>query len=392
VKAYRRPIVILLLAGSVGCRAGRQPASGVAGPPPAAQLTAPDIAVLINPRVKERAAWAQAVFDALAANDALADLPSVCGVLAVIAQESSFTEDPVVPGLARIVETRIESYRSRLGPLGDPLFRRLLDGRVPPDPRSFDQRLHAVRTEHDLDLVFRDMLAYHQSKYPGTFDAVSLVGKLFDVRNLAELNPITTAGPMQVSVHFAEDWARDHHGQTALVRDSLYTRAGGVYYGTARLLGYPAGYSKMLFRFADYNAGMYSSRNAAVQAQLSRLVGRKLALDGDVLAYGKDGQPSNEATRTMEAIRLFRDRYQPALSDERLRDDARQEKTLAFETSDTYRAIKSVFAAKVGSAPEYAILPQVELSSPKLGRKLSTSWYAQAVDRRFQSCLASAPR
>jgi hypothetical protein len=146
----------------------------------------------------------------------------------------------------------------------------------------------------------------------------------------------------------------------------------------------------MLFRFADYNAGVYASRNAAVQIQVSRLVGKKLALDGDVLAYGKDGEVNNEDTQTMQAIRLFRDRYQPRLSDRRLRDDAHQEKTLAFEGTDTYRAIKAAYAARLGTPPEYATLPQVELESPKLTRKLSTAWFAQAVDRRFETCLVAA--
>jgi uncharacterized protein DUF1615 len=359
--------------------------------PPARRLTASEIAALV-PRPKDRAAWGQAVADALTGNGVEADPPSVCAVLAIIGQESGFQEDPVVPGLARVVATRIESYQSKLGPLGGPIFRRLLAGQTPPDPRTFDERLRVVHTERDLDLVFRDMLAYYQSKYPSTLDAVALAGKLFDVHNLAELNPITTAGPMQVNVRFAEDWARDHHGQTATVRDSLYTRQGGVYYGTARLFVHPAGYTRMLFRFADYNAGVYTSRNAALQAQLSRLVGKKLVLDGDVLAYGKDGEPSSEDTQTMQAIRLFRDRFQPHLSDRRLRDDAHQEKTQAFEGTDTYRAIKTVYAAQLGTPPDYATLPQVELESPKLSRKLSTAWFAQAVDRRFQTCLAAANR
>jgi hypothetical protein len=378
-----------LLTLALGCSTLRQPGGPIAAtaPPP---LTPPQIAVLIGPRVKQRAAWASAVADALAGNEVAADPPSVCAVLAIIGQESTFEENPVVPGLAKMVASRMESYRSRLGPLGGPIFTRVLAGRTPPDPRTFDDRLRVVRTERDLDLVFRDMLAYYRSKYPGTLDAVAMAGKLFDVHDLAELNPITTAGPMQVSVRFAEDWARDHHGQVATVRDSLYTRTGGVYYGTARLFAHQAAYPRMLFRFADYNAGVYASRNAAMQAQVARLVGTKLALDGDVLGYGKDGEPDNEDTRTMQAIRLFRDRYQPRLSDRRLSDDAHQEKTLAFENTDTYRAIKTVYATRLGMPPEYATLPQVELESPKLSRKLSTAWFAQAVDRRFQSCLAAA--
>src|SRR2546423_159802 len=128
--------------------------------PPPRRLTAPEIAALV-PRAKDRAAWGQAVADALAGNGLEADPPSVCAVLAIIGQESGFQEDPVVPGLAKLVANRIESYQSKLGPLGGPIFRRLLAGRTPPDPRSFDERLRAVHTERDLDLVFRDMLAYY---------------------------------------------------------------------------------------------------------------------------------------------------------------------------------------------------------------------------------------
>jgi hypothetical protein len=371
------------------CSLGRAP--GPVGPPPVRLLSADEITTLV-PRVKERAAWGKAVADALAGNGIPAEPPAPCAVIAIIGQESSFQEDPAVPGLARMVEARLESYEGKLGPLGKPLFRRLLAGRTPPDPRSFEERLGAVRTERDLDLVFRDMLAYYQSKYPRTVEAVALAGKLFDVHDLAELNPITTAGPMQVSVRFAEDWARDHHGQLATVRDSLYTRAGGVYYGTARLFGHQAAYPKMLFRFADYNAGVYASRNAALQAQLARLTGKKLALDGDVLAYDKDGEVAREDTQTMQALHLFRDRFAPRLTDGRLRDDARQEKTLAFEDTDTVRAVKTAYAERFAVSPEYAVLPDLELTSPKISRKLSTAWFAQSVDRRFSTCLATAAK
>ena len=50
---------------------------------------------------------------------------------------------------------------------------------------------------------------------------------MLDVRDLSDLNPITTAGPMQVNVRFAETLARDQHGDVTRVRDALYTRAGG---------------------------------------------------------------------------------------------------------------------------------------------------------------------
>jgi hypothetical protein len=354
--------------------------------PRPASLGAADIAALIDPHVRDRAAWGQAVADALAATRLPPDRPSACAVLAVIGQESGFQEDPVVPGLARLVEARLESYRSKLGPLGRPLFARLLAGHSPSDPRSFEERLHHVRTERDLDRVFRDLLADYQNDHPAAFEAATLAGKLFDLESLSDLDPITTAGPMQVSVRFAETWARDH-GRNPDVREALYTRAGGVLYGTARLFTHEAGYAKMIFRFADYNAGVYTSRNAAFQQQLGKLMGVALAPDGDLLRYRKDGSPSDDDSKTLQALRTFRERLAPTISEDQVEADALKEKTLAFERTATYQAVKAAYATRVGP-PEYAVLPDVVLESPKMTRKLSTAWFAQSVDRRFEACLA----
>ncbi len=156
---------------------------------------------------------------------------------------------------------------------------------------------------------------------------------------------------MQVSVRFAEEWARAHKGTTATpggVRDALYTRSGGVYYGTARLLAYPVQYDRALFRFADYNAGLYASRNAAVQAQLSQLTGRKLTLDGDLLSYDRSGRPKDEESESERAVQAFARRYAPQLSAGDIRRDLLGEKTLGFEGTETYRAIKTVACPEAG--------------------------------------------
>lgn len=376
--------------GALGCATARPDGSlsSVRAVPRAP--TADEIARFIPDGVAERLDWSEAILGALTESHLPTDRLAVCAVIAVIGQESGFQANPVVPGLARIVRARIDRYKTKLGPLGDPLLERLLAGHSPGDARPFTQRLDTVRTERDVDLLFRDLLAYYQANHPALFEAVAWAGKLADLDELTDLDPITTAGSMQVSVRFATQWAGEHQGasSSADVRDALYTRAGGVHYGAARLLGYPVRYDRPLYLFADYNAGYYASRNAAVQAHLARLTGLPLALDGDLLAYDRNGEPSEKSSASERAVQSFAARYAPALTARQIRRDLLEEKTLAFEQTETYRAVASA-EQRAGRAAEYARLPDLALNSPKLTRPLSTAWFAHAVDRRYEACLAS---
>jgi len=50
-------------------------------------------------------------------------------------------------------------------------------------------------------------------------------------------------------------------------------------------------------------------------------------------------------------------------------------------------------AGRVAHAPPpRALIPQIALKSPKITRKLTTEWFANRVDTRFQACLARANR
>jgi hypothetical protein len=343
---------------------------------------------LVPPDEKDREGWAQDVLAALEAHRLYPSAEAVCSVLAVIEQESGFEPNPAVPGLARIVQERLEAYADKLGPLGPPTIKALLEGKAPGETQTFEQRLKLVKTERDLDRVFRELLEYYETEHPKTYTAAQLASALFKSSRLEDLNPITTAGSMQVSVRFSADLAGGDEQAERRVREELYTRGGGVYYGTARLLGYEALYDDPLYRFADYNAGFYASRNAAVQAQVSRLTNIKLVQDGDLLAYDKQGEPVDEDSNSLKALLAFRARYAPEdLSERRVRKDALKEKEREFEETDTWEAIKRTYQEVTGEAPTYAQLPTVTIRSPKISGDRSTAWFAQSVNKRYQRCM-----
>lgn len=371
---------------------GRQNAQPIkAAPPPPPRVAVDAVVRAIPERVKDRRRWAEAVIAAL---DAIGMTPArepVCAVLAIIEQESGFVANPTVPNLARIVDAKLDELGRKLGPVGRPAIDRLLEGKAPGNSESFSTRLKKVKTEKDLDIVFRDLVAYYRAKFPKAAATAEIAGALFAGEDVDDLNPITTAGSMQVSVRFAAELGEQRGLTREEVRDALYTRDGGVEFGTARLFAYDAGYTRFLYRFADYNAGVYASRNAALQEQLSVLVGTALVPDGDLLAYGRGGRVLDVDTQSLAALLAFRAAFAPELSEREVRNDAKKEKQLEFESTDTYRAIKRVFQARQGAAPDYARVPEVRLKSPKLSRERSTAWFAASVDRRFRLCLTRLP-
>jgi hypothetical protein len=373
--------VLLLLAG---CTSGARPFKAL--PPPAPRLSVPTIGDAIPSRVKDRRAWAEAVVAALEAIDKTPAREPVCAVLAIIEQESGYVANPEVANLPHIVDAKLEAMGHKLGPLGRPALNRLLDGRAPRSKYTFAERLEKVRTERDVDIVFRDLVTYYRDRYPKTAATAEIVGALAGT-DIDDLNPITTAGSMQVSVRFAATTGAARGMTREQVRDALYTLRGGVLFGTARLFADEANYDDFVYRFADYNAGIYASRNAALQAQVGNLVGTDLVLDGDLLAYEKSGEVIDADTKSLAALLAFRSTFAPELSERQVRKEARLEKTRDFEASETYRAIKRAFENHFGKAPEYARLPEVAIKSAKLSRELSTAWFAQSVNRRFRNCL-----
>lgn len=314
--------------------------------------------------VADREGWASDIQMAFADQDIDPSTDNLCAVLAVVAQESTFQADPPVAGLAAIARAEIDR---RADALHVPKF--LVDAALridSPDGRSYAARLSEVRTEGELSALFEAFI-----------DIVPMGQRLF-----GGLNPVHTAGPMQVSIAFAREHARDYPYQVdGSIRHEVFSRRGGLYFGIAHLLGYPAHYAQPLYRFADFNAGWYASRNAGFQAAVSELAGIDLALDGDLL---KPGASLDDAGSTERAVRALRPRL--ALDDAAIRRALSTADTLAFEDGELYRRVFELADAAKGRALPRAVLPGIALSSPKITRKLTTAWFAQRVDGRWAQC------
>ena len=378
---------VLLLAGFAACHEAPPP------PPPPPRPPAPlgpsQVRAAFPDGVSDPAGWAKDLLAAFSESGLVPDATRVCGVVAVLQQESGFQADPPVSNLGALVRARLNEEAERLGPLGPAAMERLLADRAPGDRRTFDERIRRLRTERELDLLFREMLEAERREHPAMVATANLLDTVFRGRRLEDLNPVTTAGSMQVSVRWAVEHARSRGwpDDEEAVRDALYTRSGGLRYGVPRLWGYPLTDPDVLYRFADYNAGQYASRNAAVQRALAQLTGIRLAADGDLLVYGPDGRPTGEDSETLAVFRVFRQRFVPTFPEARLRDDLEKGKEQAFEETPSYLALRRVYREQVGSPLPAAAVPELELKSPKLRRGYSTAAYARNVLRHHRACL-----
>ncbi|MCU4482313.1 DUF1615 domain-containing protein [Acinetobacter ursingii] len=361
------------------------------------EFKAEQIKRVIPTRVNGRESWANDIDDIMEKLGIPKTKENVCIIVAVVDQESNFVADPVVPGLGakavKEVNTRLnEKFEEKLGTtIGGQVagyFEDVLKNQPSPD-NNYMSQMRKVRTERDLDLLYRqifDFMAshYHVSALTG---AAKLVGQ--DIGE--KMNPITTLGSMQVLITYAQDHKRSRMNTNEL-RDDLYTQYGGLYYGIHRLMMYPADYNKSIYRFADYNSGMYSSRNAAFQSMLNDLTPKELDLDGDLLLYNKDGSPRAVLSQSeKELISVFA-QNNVLVTPRQIRSDLKKEKEKSFEDTQTYIAVKKLYKTKTGKEPIYAIMPQVIISGPKLSRDYNTNWFASRVNGRYETCMQRAKR
>jgi hypothetical protein len=317
----------------------------------------------------DRPGWTADVYAAFAVLGIDTTRENVCAVVAVTEQESGFRVDPVIAGLPNIAWREIDSRAERAG-VPHLLVHTALQ-LASPTGQSYSDRIDRARTEKDLSDIYEDFIG-----------AVPLGRTLF-----ADRNPIRTRGPMQVNIAFAEQYAAARpypYPVKSSIADEVFTRRGSIYFGTAHLLAYPAAYDSYLFRFADYNAGQYASRNAAFQGALSLVSGIAVVPDGALLQHGKEKGPG----ATELAARALGRRLD--LSEGAVHDALDEGKGPQFSQTQLYQRVFALAERKAGRELPRAVVPQIQLRGPKISRSLTTSWYAHRVDQRFHRCLKSA--
>lgn len=318
--------------------------------------------------ISDRAGWSADIAVAFSKLSIPPTRENACAVVAVIAQESGFRVDPVTPNLGRIALHALDERAAHAG-IPVALVHAALELRSS-DGRTYLQRVKAARTERQLSDIYEDFTG-----------RVPLGRRLF-----ASWNPIRTRGPMQVSVAFAERFDKEkpypYRDRRRDLREELFTRRASIYFGTAHLLDYPAPYERYLFRFADYNAGQYASRNAAFQRAASIAAGLPLKADGALLAGdpGAEGAGSTQSLLTALSGRL-------RLSETDIHAALEQSDSQSFEGTQLYRRVFALAERKSGRRLPRAVLPQIRLGGPKIERPLTTSWYARRVNERFERCL-----
>ena len=314
-------------------------------------------------QVQDKPGWANDVVTALSTQGLTVNDHNVCSVLAVAEQEATYQADPVVPGLGKIAWKEINARAAKLL-IPEFVVRTALSIKSPTG-KSYAARIDALRTEREMSEIFEDMIG-----------AVPMGKQLF-----GNLNPVRTGGPMQVSIAFAEANARGYpYPVKESIRHEVFTRRGGIWFGTKHIFGYPADYPDTLYRFADFNAGWYASRNAAFQAAVSRVSGKPLALDGDLVRYDSDLPGKTELAVHSIASRVNMSKQ--ASHQSLLKGDSSD-----FAQTDLYLRVSTLADKQAGKRQPRAVLPGIQLKSPKITRNLTTAWFAKRVDDREQACV-----
>jgi hypothetical protein len=242
-----RPLSLAALLVLAGCTTKTTTTSPVQRP---ADVKA-QLVRLMPANTADRQGWATDITAAFAAQGIEPSDQNLCSVLAVTEQESTFQANPPVPGLPKIACSEINRRADQSA------YSQVFGAQY----RFADQ----VIERQELQSTFGH--GSHRKRPERYFD--DMIGIRYRwAKAVWQLEP----GAYRRADAGQHRLCRKTHAKglsvprsTARSASEVFTRRGGMYFGIAHLFGYPADYSQPLYRFADFNAGWYASRNAAFQ-------------------------------------------------------------------------------------------------------------------------------
>jgi hypothetical protein len=314
--------------------------------------------------------WARAIKESLEELGQPVDKEHVSAVSAVISQVSAFSISPKNSRMAGILRKKIKAAES------NEVLQLLIETRLDQkasNGKTFRENIDSIGSELDFENWYDE------------FTSASITKPILMALNKDASDLITTAGSMQVSVRFSEEYPKKpQNAGGGSIRDMLYTCKGGVFYGTAYLLDYKHNYDDWKYVFADFNAGHYSSRNAGFQEMLARLTRRMVDTDGDLMNY-EDGKMNPSVTYV--TFVNFLKKQEIEFDEKKVMDDFSKEKSYEFEDTWSYKTLAELYKKKYGRTI-YAVLPDIPLNSPKfVSKNLSTKWFAERVKSRYNHCM-----
>ena len=259
-----------------------------------------------------------------------------------------------------------------------------------------DTRRRVVRTEGDLGrYVENNLRAWLGAYLEQSFYLPAPLAKY--TVELVLNNPVNTLGPMQVNAEKAYRNALKRGEQVNSVaemkrwlvdRDTALFR--GLKEGISQLWRGYSFYRKrfdpesaVLYTAVDYNAGEFSSRNAAFQERVADLTRHALVIDGDLLVY-QGGEATTGASNTEAAVLTLN----LGMTPDRIREDLRQEKEAGFITTQTYAKVCERYRKVMKHPCLLAILPKGaanEAGKLKSGRTFTPVHYARAAIKRWET-------
>ena len=261
-----------------------------------------------------------------------------------------------------------------------------------------DTRSGRVRTEGDLGrYVEGDLRVWLAGRLTADYFIPGPMARF--AAEQALVSPVGTIGPMQVSVPKAYRNARRRGEGVASIEAMqrlLLDRGTALYRGLKEGIyilwrGFSF-YSRELpleeaiqYTTADYNAGEFSSRNAAFQQRVAEMSRRELSLDGDLLLYDGDA-PRQRVSNTESAVLTLK----AGLSPSQVREDLMQEKEPGFVTTATYLKVCEQYQARLKKPCRLAVVPagaENEGARLKLGRTYGPANYARAYLTRWKENL-----